>query len=386
MFFIEKEDKLLNKDFCYSFTQKIIKKFNLPKYKDVIDPQFLTYISKPGAIQLLKTLNYSIEGIYKCEVTFDVKLEENYVVSDGYEAKTTGEGRTEYTTGRLKIDATTTYTEKKHLETKKRYSQCVKTYFKHFLLDEKGGFRNSSSSEFSDVDPDYRRKILEEISDHESLYSSLENYSKEEKEVKKEYDQKVASNVQVSVQAKKVKITSPDIEKVDVYASYNYYASIYYNGKEYIYHEYDDPNEDFPLNLNATKIVKASKKVYSFQKMLAWIMGIPTFIALAAILIVAIFVRFKGNEQFLTYITFPFTIIDAVVAIIYFVLFNSFISTLDDIILSSSGSHMLNRKRNKNKTAMIEIFYYLVAIGSLILAIFQLICVVEAFKIASSYA
>ena len=120
--------------------------------------------------------------------------------------------------------------------------------------------------------------------------------------------------------------------------------------------------------------------------MLAWIMGIPTFIALAAILIVAIFVRFKGNEQFLTYITFPFTIIDIVVAIIYFVLFKSFMSTLSDIILSSSGSHMLNRKRNKNKTAMIEILYYLVAIGSLILAIFQLICVVEAFKIALSYA
>lgn len=140
------------------------------------------------------------------------------------------------------------------------------------------------------------------------------------------------------------------------------------------------------LNSNATKIVKASKKVYSFQKMLARIMGIPTFIALGAILLVAIFVRFKGNEQFLTYITFPFTIIDIVVAIIYFVLFKSFMSTLSDIILSSSGSHMLNRKRNKNKTAMIEILYYLVAIGSLILAIFQLICVVEAFKIALPYA
>ena len=44
------------------------------------------------------------------------------------------------------------------------------------------------------------------------------------------------------------------------------------------------------------------------------------------------------------------------------------------------------RKRNKNKTAIMEILYYLVAIGSLILAIFQLICVVEAFKIALSYA
>lgn len=47
---------------------------------------------------------------------------------------------------------------------------------------------------------------------------------------------------------------------------------------------------------------------------------------------------------------------------------------------------MLHRKGNRNQTAVMEVLYYLVAIGSLALAVFQLICVVNAFKVALTFA
>lgn len=387
MFFIEKEDKLLDNNFCDEFKNRIIRTFNSQKYKKIIDPQFLKYIASPGAIHLSKELYYSVEGDYNCDVTFEIKQEQSYVVSDGYEAKTTGTARTEYSTGNLKIDSKTTYTEKKHTETKTKYSQYVKTYKIHHSFErQKDVYRSSSSSEFGKIDPYYQREISEAIEDNERSYRSLERYSDDAKDVKKEYEDKVAGNVQITVKAKKVQITSPAISKVDVYGDYTYFATVFYKGETYTYSESDDFEENFPLNPDAEKKAGKSKKIYGFQRVLAWIMGIPTFIALGAILLVAIFVRFKGSYDFLTYITFPFTIIDIVVAILYVVLFFSFIHKLNEIISSKASKHMLHRKGNRNQTAVIEGLYYLVAIGSLVLAIFQLICVVNAFKVALTFA
>ena len=389
MFYINKEDKFLDKDFCDGFIHKIITTFNGPNYKNIIDKNFLEYIKKPGAITLFKNLSYSIEGDYKCDVTFEIKKEQKYVVSDGYESKTEGRATPQYNaTGPnyVKVESKTTYTEKSHVETNTNYSKCVRSYSKHFYFDNKGDYRISSSAEFGEIDSDYKHNIFMEILDNSISFQNLEKYDNEVKKVKHEYEQKVSSDVKVTVKAKKVNVTNPSIDKVNVYADYNYYAKILYNGKEYIYTISNIENEDFPLNPDAEKKVKTSKRIYKVQKVIAFLMGIITLLAVIVVILFGIFFKIKGDIKFLTFIKFPFLIVDIVLVIIYLPVFTAFLEELDDIIKSNAGKHMLNRKDNRKHTAISEVIYYVVAFGSLALAIFQIICVINAFMIALSYS
>ena len=115
-------------------------------------------------------------------------------------------------------------------------------------------------------------------------------------------------------------------------------------------------------------------------------MGIITLLAVIVVILFGIFFKIKGDIKFLTFIKFPFLIVDIVLVIIYLPVFTSFLEDLDDIIKSNAGKHMLNMKKNRKNTAISEVIYYVVAFGSLALAIFQIICVINAFMIALSYA
>lgn len=389
MFYLDKDDKLQDKDFCDEFIHKIITTFNSPKYNGIIDENFLEYIKKPGAITLFKTLYYYVDGNYKCDVTFEIKKEQKYVVSDGYESKTEGRATPQYNaTGPnyVKVESKTTYTEKSHVETNTSYSKCIKSYNRRSKICNDGKFRKSTAMEFSEIDPQYESHIFSKVLENMNMFNKPEMYVTEAETVKNEYEQNVSSNVVVTVKPKKVNVTYPKKDKIDVYADYDYYAKILYNGEEYIYGLYSYENEDFPLNPDAEKKAKTSKRIYKVQKVIAFLMGVITLLAVIVVIISGFLFEYKGEMKFLTFIKFPFMIIDIVLGIIYYFLFSSFLNNLNTIIKSSAGKHMLNRKDNRKHTAISEVIYYVVAFGSLALAIFQIICVINAFMIALSYA
>lgn len=214
MFFIEKEDKLTDKEFCRGFKDKIINAFNSNKLKSAIDPKFLEYVYKQDSIVLSKEVSYSVDCTYICDVTFAVELKKKYDAPNGNKIKTIAESKIE---------------------------NCVRRrYNKHLTFNSNKAFKLASLAEIYKLDI---KNILMEIKNNGSLFEAKENYFAEEDLIKREYEESVDCDIQVEVKTKKVQIILPDISQVDVFAEYKYFASIWYDGKKYKYYEDDDLSE-----------------------------------------------------------------------------------------------------------------------------------------------